>query len=59
MLPMLDFFVLLLYKISKEGVDETKKLPFILSSRKGRKGVFSILCAVMTSTGKSTAKQKR
>lgn len=32
------------FTTSKDGVDETKKLPFILSSRKGRKGVFSILC---------------
>lgn len=60
MLPMLDFFVLLIYKTSKEGIDETKKLQFILSSRKVEKrSIFHPLCCYDKYRKDSTAKQKR
>lgn len=60
MLTLLDFFVLLIYKTSKEGVDETKKLQFILSSRKVEKrSIFHPLCCYDKYRKDSTAKQKR
>lgn len=60
MLPMLDFVVLLIYKTSKEGVDETKKLQFIWSSRKvDKRSIFHPLCCYDKYRKESTAKQKR